>query len=107
MRTHFRLTIIGLVVMSFSNSIMTWEYDKNEKHPRGAKAVSQLKKDGDYYIVNGADLHSLGADLIGKKIRFHGYAWEIKRFPTSTLLLLSEDKCFFVILYRPLIKCIF
>ncbi len=76
-----------------------WKYSKNEEHPKGAKKVDDLKKQGDYYIVTGADMHNLAADLIGKKIRFRGYASQISRFPASTLWVLSEDKTYFYFVY--------
>jgi hypothetical protein len=76
-----------------------WKYSKNEEHPKGAKKVEDLKKEGDYYIVTGADMHNLAADLIGKKIRFRGYASQISRFPASTLWVLSEDKTYFYFVY--------
>jgi len=75
-----------------------WEYNKNEDHPDGSKSVDQLKKDGEYYIVKGSDLHNLAGDLIGKKIKFNGYVREISKFPARKVLFLSEDKCYFVIM---------
>jgi len=90
------LTVLGAYLLQ---AALGWEYNKNEDHPDGAKSVDKLKKDGDYYLVKGADLHNLGGDLIGKKIRVSGYAAEIKRFPSKTLLLKSEDQCYFVIMF--------
>ena len=87
--------MIGLVLALPSNA---WDYSKNEDHPDGATSVDNLEKDGEYLIVNGSDLHNLAADLIGQKIRFRGYVRRIDRFPARKVLLLSEDRCYFVIM---------
>lgn len=90
--------VAALALLFPVTSARAWEYSKNEEHPQGSEKVKDLKKGGEYFIVKGADLHNLGADLIGKKIRFRGYVLEINRFPVRKVLLLSEDKCYFVIM---------
>ena len=44
-----------------------WEYTKDEQHPDGANSLNELNKDGDYFVVKGADLHNLGAEFDRKE----------------------------------------
>lgn len=46
--------------------------EKMAKKPSAATQLSDLERDGDYYVVTGADIHNLCGDLLNKKIKFRG-----------------------------------
>ena len=69
---------------------------KDKPHPNGVKSVEELKKDGDYYLVAGADLHNVGADLIGKKIKFRGTVKAWGGMGTGNMTVLTGDRSYYV-----------
>ena len=45
---------------------------KMAQKPNGATSLTKLSRDGEYYVVRGADIHNLCGELLGKKVRFRG-----------------------------------
>ena len=70
---------------------------RQEAAERGATSVSSLSQSGGAYLVKGADMQNIAADLIDKQITYRGTIAEIKRFPSDTVLVLSEDECYYLI----------
>ena len=99
MKISVKKMLIMTMIISALSTVNSWDYNKNETHPDGKNDIKDIQQLDGYYLVNGADLNNIGADLIGERIRICGYAREIKKFPVGTLLFLSEDKCFFCIIY--------
>ena len=69
---------------------------KDEPHPDGVTSVEELKKDGDHYLVTGADLHNVGPDLIGEKIKFRGTVRSWGLIGTGNMTVLTDDKSYYV-----------
>jgi len=65
----------------------------------GVKSVADLTQEDEYYLANGADLHNIAGDLIGRKIRFQGTVTRIEHVPGDRACVLSDDKCYYVQLF--------
>jgi len=68
----------------------------------GATSIGSLQREGEYYIVKGADLHNVGGDLLGRKIRVRGIVKDTKTaLGGKTLLVLTEDGYYYLqVLYE-------
>jgi hypothetical protein len=96
MENRYLVTFLSPLSFFCVSPSMANECRKSKQHPNGANSIASLTQTGEFFLVTGADLHNLGADLIGKKIIFRGYIKKIKRFPTKSVLILSEDKCYYL-----------
>lgn len=73
---------------------------KRRSNSSGASSLRSLEKNGDYYVVVGADLHNVGADLLGKRICVCGSIEDVRTaMGGETLLVLTEDRCYYLQVY--------
>ena len=78
----FTFVLLGLGVLSLATA---------------QSSLSQVPRDGRYYIVSGQDMNRFESSLVGENIRFTGRIVDVKKFPITKFLLLSEDGSYYVI----------
>jgi len=99
------IVLIGLLVLLgyiYLQEQRKTALEKQTMREDGATSIGSLQREGEYYIAKGADLHNIGGDLLGRKIRVRGVVKDTKTaLGGKTLLVLTEDGYYYLqVLYE-------